>query len=157
MAGGCFWGVEHFLTQLPGVLNVEVGYTGGHLDYPSYHAVCRGDSGHFEAVRVLYDSEQTDYQRVLTRFFEIHDPTQRQGQGPDIGQQYQSAVFYYDEPQRAITEQLLAELTAYGYTPVTKLLPVSTFWPAEASHQHYYAVHNKLPYCHQPVARFKRP
>jgi peptide methionine sulfoxide reductase msrA/msrB len=138
LAGGCFWGVEHSLSQLPGVLNVEVGYTGGHLMNPTYPAVCQGDSGHYEAVRVLYDPGRMDYRAVLTRFFEIHDPTQAQGQGPDRGPQYRSAVFYYTALQQNIAQQVIAELTANGTQVATQLLAVTTFWPAEASHQHYY-------------------
>jgi len=135
VAGGCFWGVDHFLKQIPGVLRVEAGYTGGITTEPSYEQVCQGDTGHYEAVRVIYDKAKTDYHQVLKRFFEIHDPTQKSGQGPDIGQQYQSAVFYYNQEQLEEAETLMQMLQKRG-------------------HQDYYAKHHKAPYCHQPVNRF---
>jgi peptide methionine sulfoxide reductase msrA/msrB len=154
VAGGCFWGVDYYLRRLPGVLKVEAGYCGGKTSYPTYYAVCQGDTGHFEAVRVLFDRNKTDSYTVFKRFFEIHDPTQSSGQGPDIGSQYQSAVFYYDEQQQEEAEDLIHQLKGKGYEVVTQLLPVSTFWPAEEAHQDYYEKHNKIPYCHKPVLRF---
>ena len=156
LAGGCFWGVEYFLNRIPGVLKVEVGYTGGTIADPTYEEVCTGKSGHYEAVRVVFDSAQTNYSSVVKRFFEIHDPTQRAGQGPDLGQQYQSAVFYYNKTQYEQAEVLMNALRAKGYDVATRLLAAQPFWPAEDYHQHYYAKHDKLPYCHQPVARFDR-
>lgn len=154
VAGGCFWGVEHFLRLEPGVLKVEVGYTGGRALNPDYDEVCRGNTGHYEAARVVYDRAKTDYHRVLKRFFEIHDPTQRLGQGPDIGSQYKSAVFYYNEEQHKEAEHLIQRLRKNGYDVATVLLEVQIFWPAECYHQNYYAKHNKLPYCHRPEDRF---
>ncbi len=97
VAGGCFWGVDYYLRRIPGVLHVEVGYSGGKAVKPTYEEVCRGDTGHYEVARVIFDVAKTDYTMVLKRFFEIHDPTQRTGQGPDLGFQYQSAVFYYNK------------------------------------------------------------
>lgn len=155
LAGGCFWGVDYYMRQIDGVLNVEAGYTGGMLNAPTYHDVCHGNTGHYEAVRVIYDKAKTNYHTVLKRFFEIHDPTQRDGQGPDVGHQYQSAVFYYDQKQREIAEGVIQALTRNGYLIATKILPVQTFWPAEEAHQNYYTKHHQLPYCHQPVERFK--
>lgn len=155
VAGGCFWGVDYFLRQVPGVLKVEAGYTGGILQHPSYEQICAGNTGHYEAVRVLYDRAQTEYEFILKRFFEIHDPTQKGGQGPDLGHQYQSAVFYYDDEQLNIAESLIQLLKKKGFDVVTKLLEAQVFWPAEAYHQAYYAKHPKVPYCHQPVSRFK--
>lgn len=154
VAGGCFWGVDYFLHQLPGVLKLEVGYCGGHVHNPRYEDVCRGDSGHYEAVRVIYDLGRTDYSAMIKRFFEIHDPTQRSGQGPDIGQQYHSAIFYYNAEQLGLAEKLTGRLRQRGYDVVTRLLPVQTFWRAEEYHQDYYLKNEKVPYCHQPVARF---
>jgi len=154
VAGGCFWGVEHFLTALPGVLATEVGYCGGTQLNPSYHNVCQGDSGHYETVRVLFDPAQTNYLKVLQRFFEIHDPTQASGQGPDHGSQYQSAVFYHNVTQQNDAQHLLQALRANGYNTVTQLIPAHPFWPAEQNHQHYYSQHPKTPYCHRPVQRF---
>lgn len=154
LAGGCFWGVDHFLKQIPGILRVEVGYTGGVTLDPSYEQICQGNTGHYEAVRVIFDRDKTDYHHVLKRFFEIHDPTQKSGQGPDIGQQYQSAIFYYNQEQLDEAELLIQILQKKGYEVATRLFPVQTFWPAEEYHQDYYAKHRKAPYCHQPVNRF---
>ncbi|KTD42722.1 bifunctional methionine sulfoxide reductase B/A protein [Legionella parisiensis] len=154
IAGGCFWGVDHFLKQISGVLRVEVGYTGGVTSEPSYDQVCQGNTGHYEAVRVIYDKAKTDYHQVLKRFFEIHDPTQKSGQGPDLGEQYKSAVFYYNQEQLDEAETLIQMLQKRGYQVATRLLPAQTFWPAEEYHQDYYAKHHKPPYCHQPVNRF---
>lgn len=154
VAGGCFWGVDHFLRLLPGVLKVEVGYSGGRVLNPDYDQICSGNTGHYEVARVVYDRSKTDYHSVLKRFFEIHDPTQRSGQGPDIGPQYKSAVFYYNDEQREEAETLIQHLRKGGYDVATQLLEVETFWPAEHYHQNYYAKHNKAPYCHRPVSRF---
>lgn len=154
VAGGCFWGVDYFLRCLPGVLKVEAGYTGGLVAEPSYEQVCQGNTGHYEAVRVIYDTAKTDYHAVLKRFFEIHDPTQPFGQGPDLGQQYQSAVFYYNDVQHDKAQALIQILKQRGYEVATKLLAVQPFWRAEEYHQDYYAKHHKLPYCHRPESRF---
>ena len=139
LAGGCFWGVEHQIQQLPGVLSVEVGYTGGTVNYPTYDAVCLGNTGHFEAVRVIFDVSKLNFQAVLQHFFTIHDPTQKNGQGRDRGHQYQSAVFYYDERQRQVTDGIIHNVNKTGVSVATQVLPVRVFWPAEAYHQHYYA------------------
>ncbi len=154
VAGGCFWGIDYFLRLIPGVLKVEVGYTGGKVAEPSYEQVCEGHTGHYEAARVIYDIAKTDYFTVLKRFFEIHDPTQSTGQGPDIGQQYRSAVFYYNKEQLAETQGLVKQLKNHGYNVATRLLEVQIFWPGEDYHQDYYAKHQKLPYCHRPERRF---
>ncbi|MBA4696283.1 MAG: bifunctional methionine sulfoxide reductase B/A protein [Legionella sp.] len=154
LAGGCFWGVDFLLGKLPGVLFTEVGYTGGDYASPTYNDVCTGNTGHFEAVRVIYSPSQIDYERLLKYFFEIHDPSQLHGQGPDIGSQYQSAVFYYDDNQRKTAEKLILELEK-SITIATKLLPVQTFWPAEELHQDYYLKTKHQPYCHFYTPRFK--
>lgn len=155
VAGGCFWGVEHLLGQLPGVLLVESGYSGGHVVNPSYEQICQGNTGHYEAVRVVFDKHRIDYHQVLKRFFEIHDPTQKEGQGPDLGQQYQSAVFYYNEGQKQEAQGLIQCLIKKNYAVITRLLGVQTFWPAEEYHQAYYSKHRKTPYCHSIVSRFE--
>lgn len=155
LAGGCFWGVEYYLKQLAGVLKVESGYTGGQTRDPVYEDICRGNSGHFEAVRVLYDPLKLNYETLIKYFFEIHDPTQENGQGPDIGQQYQSAIFYYDDAQKEIAVRLKAQLKVLDYNVKTKILPASIFWRAEDSHQDYYQKTGKEPYCHHYVKRFK--
>ncbi|OHE76301.1 MAG: peptide-methionine (S)-S-oxide reductase [Verrucomicrobia bacterium RIFCSPHIGHO2_12_FULL_41_10] len=152
-AAGCFWGVEYYFKQLPGVLKTEVGYSGGHTDHPSYESVCNGDTGHFEVIRVLYDPQETSYQNVVKYFFEIHDPTQTNGQGPDLGEQYLSVVFYYDSARKVQTEALIATLKKQGLKVATRVLPVSIFWSAETYHQDYYAKTGKMPYCHQHVKR----
>ena len=153
-AGGCFWGVEHFLEKLPGVASVESGYMGGHIDNPSYEQVSGRDSGHLESVRVNYDNSKIDYEAITRRFFEIHDPTQANGQGPDIGPQYLSAVFVANDQERAITEKLMAQLRARDYEVVTEVKPVTDFYDAEDYHQDYYVKHESKPYCHVPVDRF---
>ena len=153
-AGGCFWGVEHLMQQIPGVVDVQSGYTGGSVQAPSYEHVKTGTTGHFEAVCVTYDSSKTDYETLAKLFFEIHDPTQTNGQGPDIGSQYRSAVFYADESQKQIAEKLIAILKQKGYAVVTQVLPLQTFWPAEEYHQNYYVRKGTEPYCHMRVKRF---
>lgn len=137
LAGGCFWGVEHKLRKLPGVLLTEVGYTGGNTLHPSYYAVCAGNTGHVEAVRVVYSPLALDYESLLNHFFQIHNPSQADGQGPDRGTQYLSAIFYYDNTQQQIAKKVMTRLQEHSVI-ATKLLPVSTFWVAEVEHQHYY-------------------
>jgi peptide methionine sulfoxide reductase msrA/msrB len=154
IAGGCFWGVDYYLRQLPGVLKVEVGYTHGALASPSYTDVCRGNTGHYEAVRVVFDTAKVDYRQVLQEFFEIHDPTEKEGQGADRGLQYQSAVFYYNSEQLSDAQTLLALLQSNGYSAATVLHKASIFWKAEPEHQAYYSKHPSVPYCHRKVKRF---
>ncbi len=155
LAGGCFWGVDYYLRRLPGVLSVEVGYCGGTMPHPTYNDVCTGHTGHYEAVRVIFDVSKINYSSIVKHFFELHDPTQTTGQGPDLGQQYQSAIFYYNRAQYQEAEILIKQLRENGYDVATHLLAVQPFWPAEDGHQNYYGKHDKLPYCHQPVKRFK--
>ncbi|MEM1034110.1 MAG: peptide-methionine (S)-S-oxide reductase MsrA [Myxococcota bacterium] len=153
-AGGCFWGVEHFLERMDGVIDVESGFMGGHKDNPTYEDVLSHTTGHLEAVRVRYDPSRVSYRALAKRFFEIHDPTQTDGQGPDIGDQYLSAVFVADDAQRETTEALIATLEARGYDVATTIRPAAAFWKAEGYHQDYYARNGKKPYCHVPVDRF---
>lgn len=155
VAGGCFWGIDWLFQQFPGVLKTEAGYTGGFVLEPTYEEVCQGNTGHFEAVRIVYDPTKTDYEMIIKYFFEIHDPSQQNGQGPDLGPQYQSALFYYDEAQLAIGQQLIQTLKALHYPVSTQCLPVQPFWPAEEFHQDYYLNNGKKPYCHRYVQRFK--
>jgi len=156
-AGGCFWGVEYYLEKLPGVKSVVSGYMGGTKPHPSYRDVSRGDSDYLETVAVTYDPSKTDYETIAKTFFEIHDPTQEGRQGPDVGAQYQSAVFYNNPDERHIAEKLIAELRRNGYGVKTKLLHATTFYKAEKYHQDYYDRHGKLPYCHGYVNRFDQP
>ena len=153
-AGGCFWGVQYLLDQLSGVVKTEVGYSGGHTLHPSYAEVCRSNTGHLEVTRVIFDSAILDYETLAKAFFEIHDPTQANGQGPDIGSSYLSAVFYYNDVQKKIAEKLIQLLREKGFNVVTQLREASVFWKAEQDHQAYYVNTGKAPYCHTRVKRF---
>jgi methionine-S-sulfoxide reductase len=156
-AGGCFWGVEHQLQLLPGVQTVVSGYIGGEGANPTYEDICTGQTGHAEAVEVLFDPAQTSYEQVARRFFEIHDPTQLDRQGPDVGTQYRSAVFYLDDAQKQTTERLIAELRANGYDVVTRVVSASEFFNAEDYHQDYLNKHPERYSCHVRVERFDTP
>lgn len=153
-AGGCFWGVEHLMQQQDGVLSVESGYMGGSVENPTYEQVKAHETGHAEVVEVIYDPKKVDYETLAKLFFEIHDPTQTDGQGPDLGDQYRSEIFYISPQQRAIAEQLIATLEAKGYSVATKLTPATTFYRAEEYHQDYYQHKGTEPYCHFRVKRF---
>lgn len=147
-AAGCFWGVEYLFKKLPGVLKTEVGYSGGEKDHPTYEQVCSGTTGHYEAIRIVYDPAKIKFEDLVKYFFEIHDSTQKNGQGPDIGEQYLSVIFYFNDDQKNLAEKVIQELKQKGINPATKILPVKTFWPAETYHQDYYAKTGKQPYCH---------
>ncbi len=153
-AGGCFWGVEYFLQKEPGVISVTSGYTGGHVENPSYKEVCTGKTGHTEAVKIIYEPDKTNYEKLLRLFLEIHDPTQVGGQGPDIGDQYRSEIFYMNEQQKQIAEKNLKLLKDKGYKIATAVTKASEFYDAEDYHQDYYFNNNKLPYCHGYTKRF---
>ena len=152
-AGGCFWGVEHLFRQVPGVLTVRSGYTGGTAAKPTYEQVCAGKTGHAEAVEILFDPAKASYEQLARRFFDIHDPTEKDRQGPDVGTQYRSAVFYTSPEQKETAEKLIGLLRSRGYDVVTEVAPASTFWPAEEYHQDYIAKHPERT-CHLPVNRF---
>ncbi|MGM0576934.1 MAG: peptide-methionine (S)-S-oxide reductase MsrA [Myxococcota bacterium] len=153
-AGGCFWGVESLLEDREGVLDVTSGYMGGDVEDPTYPQVSSGETGHAETVRVRFDPSKTTYEALARRFFEIHDPTQVDRQGPDRGTQYRSAVFVADEHQREVVERLIDILERRDYDVATEVEPAGPFYPAEARHQDYYARTGKAPYCHAPVDRF---
>lgn len=154
-AGGCFWGVEHLLERLPGVASVVSGYMGGTVSSPSYQAITTGRTGHAETVRVRYDPTKTTFETLAKMFFEIHDPTQRNRQGPDIGSQYRSAVFTTSDGEVQTTQRLIATLRKQGLDVVTEVTPAGIFWPAEAYHQDYYVRTGKAPYCHSRTPRFQ--
>lgn len=154
-AGGCFWGVEYYLEKLDGVKEVISGFMGGHVKNPSYYDVVRSNTGHLEAVEVVYDASKISYEKIARTFFEIHDPTQTNGQGPDIGEQYLSAAFVNSDKERETIKKLIAELEANGYKVATKILKKVEFFRADESHQNYYDKKGSKPYCHGYTKRFK--
>lgn len=147
-AAGCFWGVEHHLKLAKGVISTEVGYIGGKTENPTYKDVCYNNTGHAEAVKVVFDPSLTDFETLARLFFEIHDPGQLNRQGPDVGDQYRSAVFYTNPEQKEITEKLIKILQEKGYSVVTQVVPATDFYPAETYHQDYYDKTGSNPYCH---------
>lgn len=153
-AGGCFWGVEYFFQNVEGVISTRVGYMGGHKQNPTYEEVCKGTTGHAETLEVVYDSSKTNFEKLAKLFFEIHDPTQINRQGPDIGEQYRSEIFYTDDEQKKITRRLIKILKDKDYKIATNLTKADKFWEAEQYHQDYYEKNGKLPYCHVYTKRF---
>ena len=148
-ASGCFWGTEYYFQKLKGVKETTVGFMGGSTKHPTYKEVCSQKTGHFETVEIEYDPEIVSYESLVKFFFETHDFTQTDGQGPDIGTQYLSVIFYADQKQKEIAEEYIHKLTIMGYKVATRLLPVSAFWPAENYHQDYYENKGTTPYCHK--------
>jgi peptide methionine sulfoxide reductase msrA/msrB len=136
-AGGCFWGIEEGMRRAKGVIETEAGYIGGVTPNPTYEQVKTGTTGHAEAVRVVFDPRRISYRELARLFFEIHDPTQVDRQGPDVGTQYRSAVFYASDFQRDTAAELIDILRRRGYRVATKLEPASRFHPAEEYHQQY--------------------
>ena len=155
VAGGCFWGVEDAFQKIAGVCEAVSGYTGGHTVNPSYEDVCRGDTGHAEAVLVRVDPTRVSYEQILRRFFEIHDPTQLNRQGPDWGEQYRSAVFYENAEQKAVAQKLVARLKELGYKVVTQIEPAGPFYAAEDYHQDFTRRTGRGA-CHMSVPRFSQ-
>lgn len=156
LAGGCFWGVEHYLQQLDGVESVVSGFMGGDVANPDYYAVVKGTTGHLETVEVLYDASKIAYRDIVKKFFEIHDPEQTNGQGPDIGSQYLSAVFIGNESEAKDVSDLIKELEANGYKVATQILAQKPFYAADDYHQDYYEKKGTTPYCHGFVDRFNK-
>ena len=149
-AAGCFWGVEARFREVPGVLDAVSGYMGGHSENPTYKQVCTGDTGHAETVQVTFDDDQVSYEELLDAFFDMHNPTTRNRQGPDVGSQYRSAVFWHDEQQKAAAEQKIRALEASGRWSnpvVTEVAEAGTFWRAEEYHQRYFEK-NGGGFCH---------
>ncbi len=153
-AGGCFWGVEYYYKNIDGVLSTTVGYIGGKTKNPTYEEVCSHSTGHAEAILVEFDPQKTDFETLAKLFFEVHDPTEVNRQGPDIGDQYRSEIFYTNEKQKEIAQKLIDKLIEKGYKVATKLTPATEFYPAENYHQDYYEKTGKKPYCHIYQKRF---
>jgi len=147
-AAGCFWGVEYHFEKLKGVISAISGYMGGHIENPDYRLVCSGTTGHLEVVKIQYDSSIVSYEELLKLFFEIHDFTQTNGQGPDIGSQYLSAIYYENESEKEMIENIIKELTKKGFKVATSVYEMVPFYEAEDYHQDYYERHQKVPYCH---------
>ena len=149
LGGGCFWCLEAVFDRMQGVVSVESGYMGGHVDNPTYRDVCGGGTGHVEVVQVTFEPAVASLRDILEVFFAIHDPTTRDRQGNDVGPQYRSVIFYHDDRQRAAAEDIIREL---GPGVVTEVRPASTFYLAEDYHQEYFANNPKQPYCAYVVA-----
>jgi len=140
-AAGCFWGVEARFREVPGVIDAVSGYMGGHAANPSYRQVCTGDTGHAETVQLTYDDEQVSYSELLDLFFDMHNPTTLNRQGPDFGSQYRSVAFWHDDSQRQAAEEKIRTLNASGRWPnpiVTQVVEAGDFWRAEEYHQRYF-------------------
>jgi peptide-methionine (S)-S-oxide reductase len=151
-AAGCFWGVEEAFRQLPGVVSTQVGYAGGATERPTYQDVCTDRTGHAEVVEVEYDPERVSYEQLLDVFWSAHDPTQLNRQGPDVGTQYRSAIFFHTPEQEAAARQSkesLGQSGRYRRPVVTAIVPAMTFWPAEDYHQQYLAKRG-MAHCHLP-------
>jgi peptide-methionine (S)-S-oxide reductase len=146
---GCFWGVEYVLRRVPGVVDVHVGYTGGTTKNPTYREVCSHTTGHAEAAQVTFDNERVSFDQLLDVFWALHDPTQVDRQGPDIGDQYRSAIFTNSPEQQAAAEASKQRAQARFSKPIaTEIVPLATFYPAEDYHQAYYEKNGHEPYCH---------
>ncbi len=147
-ASGCFWGTEYHFENKEGVISTEVGYMGGQVKNPSYREVCTGRTGHAETLKVVFNPSKVSYEDLAKIYFETHDPGQLNRQGPDIGTQYRSAVFYTSEAQKETTEKLINILKEKGYKVVTELVDADVFYAAEDYHQNYYTKKGGSPYCH---------
>lgn len=147
-SSGCFWGTEYYFMKAPGVVETKVGYMGGHKENPTYEDVIKGNTGHFESIEVTYDPSVITYGDLVRLFYETHDFTQLNGQGPDIGPQYLSNIFYMDDEQKAIAEKYTNLLLKMGYEVATMIVPATKFWEAEDYHQQYYEKKGGSPYCH---------
>ncbi len=147
-ASGCFWGTEYYLQRAPGVIATVVGYSGGRVANPTYEQVCTGKTGHAESVEVIFDLSKTNYEKLAKLFFETHDFTQLNRQGPDIGTQYRSAIFYLSQQQKKTAVNLVGQLKKKGFNVKTEITSAGKFWPAELHHQDYYNTTGGTPYCH---------
>jgi peptide-methionine (S)-S-oxide reductase len=148
-AGGCFWGVEHLFNEIPGVIDAVSGHAGGNRDNPTYEQVCSGRTGHAEAVEVTYDPAKVTYDDLLNAFWNMHDPTTLNRQGPDHGHQYRSAIFFHNAAQEEAARKSAAQAQHYFDRPiVTEIVPAPRFWPAEDYHQRYFDKHPGHASCH---------
>jgi len=147
-ASGCFWGTQYHFMKAAGVISTTVGYMGGHTKNPTYKEVCTGETGHVETTEVVFDNSKTSYENMIKLYFETHDFTQLGGQGPDIGDQYRSVIFYTSESQKQMAEKYIGILSDKGYKVATALHPAPEFWKAEDYHQEYYDKKQGTPYCH---------
>ena len=155
LAGGCFWCLEAIFEQLEGVERVVSGYAGGDAAHPTYKAVCTGSTGHAEVVQITFDPSRITYRDLLEIFFAFHDPTTPDRQGHDVGTQYRSAIFHHSPEQKAIAEQVIAELTeedVFRDPIVTQVAPLEAFYPAETYHQGYYRANSEHPYCRATIS-----
>ena len=157
LGAGCFWGVEVLFEEMPGVSSVISGYSGGHVANPTYEQVCTGQTGHVEVVKIDYDNSVVSFGELLDKFFFIHDPTTANRQGPDVGQQYKSAIFYNNDEEKSLAEQKIKEIDASGEHTnkvVTEVLEAAKFYPAEEYHQDYVEKNGKVCY-HQLYVQYK--
>jgi peptide-methionine (S)-S-oxide reductase len=148
---GCFWGVEYQYRKIPGVLEAYCGYSGGKTERPTYREVCQHDTGHAEVIEVTFDPAKVSYRQLVEYFFRMHNPTQVDRQGPDVGDQYRSVIFFHSPEQKKVAEEVKAALTAakkYDEPIATKVEPAQPFWKAEEYHQRYYEKKGGRPYCH---------
>lgn len=155
LGGGCFWCVESAFLQVAGIESVKSGYTGGHTENPTYERVCQGDTGHAEVAQLSYDPEQLSYRQILEIFFTLHDPTQVNRQGNDIGTQYRSSIFYHNDEQQQEAKRIIAELTddaAFADPIVTEVNALGAFYPAEDYHENFYARNTENAYCQAVIS-----
>jgi len=155
LGGGCFWCVESAFLQVKGVEKVQSGYTGGHTENPTYEQVCRGDTGHAEVAQLTYNPEIISYRQILEIFFTLHDPTQVNRQGNDVGTQYRTSIFYHSDEQKQQAEQIIAELEAedaFAAPIVTEVSPLGKFYRAEDYHENYFARNPENPYCQAVIS-----
>ena len=155
IAGGCFWCIEAVYSELKGVVKLESGYSGGRVANPSYEDVCSGETGHAEAVQIVFDKNVISYRELLQIFFSVHDPTTLNRQGPDVGSQYRSVIFYHNEDQKKVAEEVIKEINEgnlWGRPTVTQLVPFEVFYKAEQYHQDYFRNNPQQGYCRVVIA-----
>ena len=153
-SSGCFWGTEFYFKKAKGVHSTAVGYTGGTTANPTYRQVSTGLTGHAEAIEIVYDPAMTSYEEMVKLFYETHDQSQKDRQGPDIGTQYRSAIFYANEDQKTTAEKLTEQLKNKGYEVATEITKAGPFYKAENYHQNYYGKNGQNPYCHRYIKKF---